>query len=288
MNLSMQAASLELEQQFAKCTEDLDSIAKKLDADFEGSDAYKRNPLQILQRVKALQDDLPRVQEDWQRVMVAKQTIIDVARQQQVASHRALKQLNLACGLPEREELQEPFERFQDIREGWEKENASRVEEMQQEIYGHTLLAPEELDVEVLRTAAARRQTEDADDGTHEEVEGEPGVEQNDEGEGDGGEEVVVVPAHSISEAEFTSVSNIVRGRCKREECNELLDLIISKTRRTRQGAPVPLTTADLVGMGARVTGQTGGSRLATLRTLKRVTISKDAVLLNPKYLPLK
>lgn len=58
-----------------------------------------QNPVQLLERVKALQNDLPRVQEDWQRVMVAKQTIIDIARSQQMASHRVLKQLNTAACL---------------------------------------------------------------------------------------------------------------------------------------------------------------------------------------------
>lgn len=61
---------------------------------------FSQNPLQILQRVKALQDDLPRVQEEWQRVMVAKQTIIDVARQQQLSNHRALSQLSIAANIP--------------------------------------------------------------------------------------------------------------------------------------------------------------------------------------------
>jgi len=38
----MQSVCLELERQFTKCTEDLDIIAKKLDHDFDKSQAYKR------------------------------------------------------------------------------------------------------------------------------------------------------------------------------------------------------------------------------------------------------
>jgi hypothetical protein len=30
---------------------------------------------------------------------------------------------------------------------------------------------------------------------------------------------------------------------------------------------------------------QTGASRLATLRSLKRVTVSKDGIIVNPKYI---
>jgi hypothetical protein len=72
------------------------------------------------------------------------------------------------------------------------------------------------------------------------------------------------------------------RYRCKIEECNELLELIIRHSKKIR-GAPI--TTAKLVELGGRVTGQTGGSRLATLRSLKRITISKEGVVINPKYL---
>ena len=77
-----------------------------------------------------------------------------------------------------------------------------------------------------------------------------------------------------------TADPNQVRGRCRLEECNELLDLLISRHRaataatgaRTARGgapAPAPLSTAELARVGARVTGQTGASRLATLRCLK-------------------
>ena len=57
-----------------------------------------QNPLRILQRVKMLQEDLPKVQEDWNRVMAAKQTIIDLARAQQV-NHRHLLQLQNATSV---------------------------------------------------------------------------------------------------------------------------------------------------------------------------------------------
>lgn len=241
--------------------------------------ARLQNPLQLLQRVKALQDDLPRVQEEWQKVMVAKQTIIDLARQQQMSNRRTLKQLSLAADI-EAVGRDEPFNRFRSIHEGWEKENRSRVEMMQVELHGHTLLASEELNIEVMRTAGTTRgrDEEDKEETVEEEEVGGGAESVGEEEQGDGSRE----PAHVISDEEFTSVSNIVRGRCKREECNELLELIIRNAKKAR-GAP--LTTAKLVELGARVTGQTGGCRIATLRSLKRITISKDGVVLNPKYL---
>lgn len=192
-----------------------------------------------------------------------------------------MQELDCACYLLQGEENEEPFQRFNKIKQGWDKENASRVESMQEELFGHTLLAPEELNMEVLRTAGTRREVEDE----LEEEEDSATADEGDAAEGEMAEEENV-PAHIISEEEFMSVSNIVRGRCKREECNELLELIIAKTRKVRgTGAPSLLTTAALVSVGARVTGQTGGSRLATLRSLKRIAISKDGITLNAKYL---
>lgn len=38
----MQAAVSELEKQFARCTSDLDLIAKKLDKDFDANKAYSK------------------------------------------------------------------------------------------------------------------------------------------------------------------------------------------------------------------------------------------------------
>jgi hypothetical protein len=37
-----------------------------------------QNPAQMLQRLKALRDDLPKVQEDWRRVIAAKHQLIEV------------------------------------------------------------------------------------------------------------------------------------------------------------------------------------------------------------------
>ncbi len=52
-----------------------------------------QNPSKLLQRIKALEQDLPKVQEDWRNVMVAKQTLIDIAKAQQVANFRLLNQM---------------------------------------------------------------------------------------------------------------------------------------------------------------------------------------------------
>jgi hypothetical protein len=43
------------------------------------------------------------------------------------------------------------------------------------------------------------------------------------------------------------------------------------------------LTTEKLVQLNGRITGKTGGSRLATLRALKRVELTKEGIVLNKK-----
>jgi len=95
-----------LEQHFQGCSRDLDTIAQTLEANFENKTQYRRvrhffhkasaahlqcrrlctrlththlqNPAEMLRRLKVLRDDLPRVQEDWRRIMIAKQDLIEV------------------------------------------------------------------------------------------------------------------------------------------------------------------------------------------------------------------
>jgi hypothetical protein len=59
----------------------------------------QQNPAKLLQRVKALEQDLPKVQEDWRKIMVAKQTLMDIARAQQVSNFRLLNQMCVAADL---------------------------------------------------------------------------------------------------------------------------------------------------------------------------------------------
>jgi hypothetical protein len=62
-----------------------------------------------------------------------------------------------------------------------------------------------------MRTAGARRDAEEDEEGVAAEAEAEEAESSEAAGQ-EGAEEKL--PAHVISEEEFTSVSNIVRGRC--------------------------------------------------------------------------
>ncbi len=173
--------------------------------------------------------------------MVAKQAIIELAKTQEM-NYRLLRHLHSAAGLPvcnfvfapailasnpwrriqhvqfqslrftcfvhdqTGPDAQEPFERFKEIQQAWDKENLSRVTSMRQDMLGRMLLSPEELNMEVLRTTAQcsmEEQQEDEDQDCSESVHAEP--------KGSDVETTEQISAH-ISEAEFMSVSNIVRG----------------------------------------------------------------------------
>ena len=107
-------ATRELDRAFQRCSADLDVISSNLESEFDKNPAFSRvssnlvldfetshplkgqilqNPSKLLQRIKALEQDLPKVQNDWRKVMVAKQTLIDIAKAQQVSNFRLLRQM---------------------------------------------------------------------------------------------------------------------------------------------------------------------------------------------------
>jgi hypothetical protein len=63
---TMAAACSALGEHFDACEGDLNAIAKALEAEFETSGKYRAhmNPAKMLQRIKALRDDLPKVRFD--------------------------------------------------------------------------------------------------------------------------------------------------------------------------------------------------------------------------------
>ncbi|EKX53613.1 hypothetical protein GUITHDRAFT_100597 [Guillardia theta CCMP2712] len=223
--------------------------------------------------------------------MLARQKLLDSAKQQQ-GMNRALKQMCETADVPIAcTDAQDIFSSFSSKLNDWSKDNMKRYESMRNDL---ALIASEDLDMEVLTTMSTHLAVEEipADDGLGGKGGGGGGGgDQENENpnatpcdEAPAGEVKKQKPTHYITEEEFLSVSNVVRGRCKLDECNTLLDVILAHCRKTKSSHPI--STVELVKIGARVTGQTGGSRLATLRSLKRIEISKEGVQLSSKWFP--
>lgn len=79
-----------------------------------------------------------------------------------------------------------------------------------------------------------------------------------------------------VSQDEFESVSDLVRGRVKLAEVNqvyEALHTFFRKQKKTGEGS-ASLSTKEMAAMGLKITGATGEARLKVLRQLKLVNIS--------------
>eukprot|EP00960_Hanusia_phi_P048999 759303-Hanusia_phi.AAC.1 len=285
---SLHPACQSLFSHFESCGDDIAMITRILEEDFQKEGSYSK-AIKVLERLRALKEDLPKVQEDWKRVMLARQKLLDSAKQQQLSMNRTLKQMCQSADVPLAcTDSQDIFSNFSSRLNDWSRENMKRYESMRNDI---TLIASEELDMEVLTTMRTQMAVDEVPvEDVCEDKGPEGGYQEN---ENPNGSPCVAAPAeaakqqkpsHYITEEEFLSVSNVVRGRCKLEECNTLLDVISAHCRKTKSSHPI--STVELVKIGARVTGQTGGSRLATLRSLKRIEISKDGVQLSSKWFP--
>ncbi|EDQ86549.1 uncharacterized protein MONBRDRAFT_38370 [Monosiga brevicollis MX1] len=72
-----------------------------------------------------------------------------------------------------------------------------------------------------------------------------------------------------VSEPEFENVSTLVRGRCKLADINRVYETLVeyyakqmAATKKRKNHKIEPLTTSQLVGMGLKITGQTGEAKL--------------------------
>ena len=291
----MAAACAELEAHFASCSSDLDAIAQTLESGFDSHGYYRRNPAQMLQRLKALREDLPKVQEDWRKIMVAKQNVIEAAAKTHIPTCRELKGLCRATEVPTNgDEPAACVSHFEQLSQEFDKENAAHIANALQHA---AMLSSKDLEVEVLNTLCCQPAS-GLEDGKAKEKDPSPDVAC-----GETQSANMQATKHAITEEEFKSVSNVVRGRCKLEECNMLLEQVRPRMRGGRplhvylgvkaglccgpckSEAPdllhlmravqiilhqkkqntkrqLAITTSDLAAIGARATGQTGARQV--------------------------
>ncbi|XP_032239472.2 spindle and kinetochore-associated protein 2 [Nematostella vectensis] len=80
-----------------------------------------------------------------------------------------------------------------------------------------------------------------------------------------------------VTEAEFNSVSELIRGRVKLDAVNKVHETLFEHFKKNKKSSP--LMPQDMFRMGLKVTGTTGEAKLKVLRALKIISISnKGAV----------
>ncbi|CAB4022199.1 spindle and kinetochore-associated 2-like isoform X1 [Paramuricea clavata] len=77
-----------------------------------------------------------------------------------------------------------------------------------------------------------------------------------------------------VTEEEFMNVSDLVRGRSKLEDVNQVYNALFTYFQKHRKVSR--LTLKDMTKLGLKVSGATGSAKLKVLRTLNIIEISKD------------
>ncbi|XP_028400409.1 spindle and kinetochore-associated protein 2-like isoform X2 [Dendronephthya gigantea] len=77
-----------------------------------------------------------------------------------------------------------------------------------------------------------------------------------------------------VTENEFMSISDLVRGRSKLEDVNQVYDVLFTYFQKNRKASC--LTLKEMTKLGLKVTGATGNAKLKVLKTLKIIDIGKD------------
>ncbi|EGD81895.1 hypothetical protein PTSG_02581 [Salpingoeca rosetta] len=90
-----------------------------------------------------------------------------------------------------------------------------------------------------------------------------------------------------VTEEEFMSVSDLVRGRSKLTDVNKVYQALFEhftkqKGKKSRfQPETAPLTVKEMSSMGLKITGKTGEAKLQVLKALRIISMSNKGVLMD-------
>ncbi|KAH9565501.1 hypothetical protein CY35_04G081700 [Sphagnum magellanicum] len=94
-----EAAVKTIEAHFVNADAALQLVLHKLEAEFETAYSNSVNPLKLISHLKRLQEELPILQEECDKLLAAKQDLIDIARNNLVKNRTWLRQLQARAGL---------------------------------------------------------------------------------------------------------------------------------------------------------------------------------------------
>jgi len=185
-----------LELIFQKADSDLQFVVHRLEAEFNKKlQNSKQNPLKIIQRIKRIQEDLPVIQEDIERIVACKQSLLEDSQRILFSNGMLLERLQMSVGdrplslgeigaYKKGVEMHPSYQQFNNVIENWEKDaqgytlskflyptkkSSERVEEKNEKMKSEQsnwisdsdsndtglLINREDLNANILRTAAA-------------------------------------------------------------------------------------------------------------------------------------
>lgn len=152
MDGAFQGAVKTLDAHFAKADAILQIVHSKLEHEFEETYPGNANPLKLLARTKRLQDELPLLREECDKLLAAKQDLIDTARTTLVKNKTLLCQLQARAGLLVSSDSEDPvYSSFVKTLEEWDQQM-----EMVSVTESHQFTRPD-LNLELFRSKVFKR-----------------------------------------------------------------------------------------------------------------------------------
>ncbi|XAR71477.1 hypothetical protein NMG60_11028754 [Bertholletia excelsa] len=115
---------------FTKANHDLTVVHHKLEKEFQQIYLDNVNPMNLLSRIKKIQEDLSYLKEQCRELLAAKQDLIDKASTTLVGNRVLLQRLQASCGVPVTSDSDDPaYTNFNQIIDEWTTHVRSRTED---------------------------------------------------------------------------------------------------------------------------------------------------------------
>jgi hypothetical protein len=261
-----------LEERLAKLADELEAARHRVcsSSGGTGDDGDERlSPLGLLERVRALQRDaMPALRAEAERVVVLKQELVDsVGRRTAVAACRErILALQSAAGVPQMPAAG-PFADMLAAFAAWDRTSgiaSASHDAMSLQMVRSRPAVPSTSAAAMATTSEATETTATTASTTT------SSMRRANRG----------LQFEEITEEEFAKVSSLVRGRAKLDDVNKLYraihGLFTSGPMRRRE----PATVAELSGMGCKVAGLSGESKIGVLRSLRLIDVTKQGITL--------
>nr|DAD27507.1 TPA_asm: hypothetical protein HUJ06_028975 [Nelumbo nucifera] len=105
---------------FTKASYDLSVVQHRLEKEFQNIYPENANPMNLVSRVKKIQDELSSLKDQCRELLAAKQDLIDQARTTLVGNRSLLQRMQTSSGLPVTRDFDDPaYADFNQIIDEW-------------------------------------------------------------------------------------------------------------------------------------------------------------------------
>ncbi|XP_046556833.1 spindle and kinetochore-associated protein 2-like [Haliotis rubra] len=245
-----------LEAMFQKTESDLDYLSRKLDFEFDNSSNAEANPVRLMQKVSEIRKEYGNIVQEAVAIQETQKEAMDYFRSQLLSACQMLQKLQTETE-SESESVEKPaalcqLEQLLGVDTSAITPNASAV----------AADAPHQQD----QGGGDNSSTTQVAEAISEAPETEAQVSPHARREG-------CTEMMDVSQAEFESVSALVRGRVKLVDVNTTYSVLWRHFKD--EGNSEPLSGPDMHKMGLRVTGATGEAKLKVLRALKLLNMTR-------------